>query len=300
MRYKTMIKNSIDGDHVIGRLNEDVVHLHKHKENFYTNYGVKVDIKNPYLKEMVWNRVDGMSKIMTDILHQFITSENVMNLDFNNCSFEQCKKDFNNKVFDTLLNRQMYLIKTTEYMYTENVFRILSLIKNASASGVYDHIYVFVKDEHLYGDNAKKLPYSDIFNVTGDSALTFTFVREKANVIGFINDIFDIKPGKRILRIYDQRVTADLEESDFMNGFFMSQQERDDCVYFWNDPEKCTRKPACPWDEGQYCIDLYGHYGDPHFIFHNTLGRIMEDTFEEVNEDEIPETSSLLAFDQED
>jgi len=140
MRYNTMIKNSIDGDHVIGRLNEDVVHLHKHKENFYTNYGVKVDIKNPYLKEMVWNRVDGMSKIMTDILHQFITSENVMNLDFNNCSFEQCKKDFNNKVFDTLLNRQMYLIKTTEYMYTENVFRILSLIKNASASGVYDHI----------------------------------------------------------------------------------------------------------------------------------------------------------------
>ena len=91
MRYNTMIKNSIDGDHVIGRLNEDVVHLHKHKENFYTNYGVKVDTKNPYLKEMTWNRVDGMSKIMTDILHQFITSENVMNLDFNNCSFEQCK-----------------------------------------------------------------------------------------------------------------------------------------------------------------------------------------------------------------
>lgn len=207
--------------------------LHYYNGNYYTNYGLKVDTNNPIFYEMNWNifsTADETSLPAIELIHKM--SDTKVGVNYQDCIKESTKRLFNHECFHSMVNKQTVIVNTTRNDYMLNIVRLLYTVKYALDLDIYDHIYVFIKDEWLYKDTAKNRDLVDIFEVSEDSKITFIIVREGANCIGFFGNIFDVREGNRILRIYDQRVTENVEENDIISHYYHAQQDRDDCIYF--------------------------------------------------------------------
>lgn len=287
MTFNEVLNQAKNGDFIIGTGSDGLgICIHKYKDKVYTRYGVVVDESNPHLNIINdWDiaQKGDYSDILSDIMHQFSVGE-AKRLDFINCGCGIYSNEFDEESFRYSVNRQLYEIYTSSYSYMKNVYRILSLVKNAVESGVYSHIYVFVKDEWLYKDTANKTPYSHTFEVTNAKYnITYIFVRENASCVGFINDRFEINPLERILRIYDQRVTEGLTKNDITASFFTSQQEHDDCVYFLSEDAKSEKKHPDIKDSAEYSIDLFDKSAVPHVLYAKSLALIFDKVHDEID-----------------
>ena len=238
MKFEEALKK-IENGGVITTPDKDkdgsAIMIHNYKGKYYSRYGNEINTDNQYLSGISTWEVSSknFSDVLIDIMHQFIAGETMNVMDYTRCALNQTFLDFDRDAFNSQINRQLFIVNTSYESYSKNVITILSFINHALIRHVYDHIYVFVKDEWLYKDTAKKLPYSGVFEVNENNFnITFIFVRESASCVGWIDNVFEIKQDCRILRIYDQRVTEGISREDLVQGYFSSQQDHDDCLYF--------------------------------------------------------------------
>ena len=281
MKFEEALKK-IENGGVITTPDKDkdgsAIMIHNYKGKYYSRYGNEINTDNQYLSGISTWEVSSknFSDVLIDIMHQFIAGETMNVMDYTRCALNQTFLDFDRDVFNSQINRQLFIVNTSYEAYIKNVITILSFINHALIRHVYDHIYVFVKDEWLYKDTAKKLPYSGVFEVNENNFnITFIFVRESASCVGWIDNVFEIKQGCRILRIYDQRVTEGISQEDLVQGYFSSQQDHDDCLYFLSSDISMNKKKKKTEDSGEYWIDLYDKTADPHLFYEYTLARLM-------------------------
>ena len=253
--------------------------LHYYNGEYYTDYGMKVDTNNSIFYEMHWNvfsTVEETAIPAIDLMHKMTDTMKTKMVDYKDCVKEVLKKKFNQNFFDYTVNKQSVIINTTSNHYMVNVVRLLYTVKEALELDIYDHIYVFIKDEWLYKDTAKSHSLADIFKVSEKSKITFVIVREGANCIGFFGDIFDVKEGNRILRIYDQRVTETVTEDDIISHYYHAQQDRDDCIYF-NSIYEGYYESDRDCEYMTYWIDITEKDTDLTYYYYKTLLNLMED-----------------------
>ena len=247
-------KEARNGAIVIGRNLKDTtekpVILHYYKGNYYTHYGMKVDERDKVFSELDWHIFSPAEETTIpaiEFMHKMNDGYTKM-VDYSHCNKTISKDMFNKDCFDYAVNKQMVIVNTTMSDYMLNIVRLLYTVKYALNLEIYNHIYVFIKDDELYKDTAKAKNLADIFQVSSDSKITFITVKEGANCIGFFGNLFDLKEGNRILRIYDQRVTDNVNEDDIISHYYHAQQGRDDCIYFHSIYEDMNNKNFDPYD----------------------------------------------------
>lgn len=286
MTFERALKMAERGNMVIGKLDGDdrKIMVHYHGGKYYTEYGMELNLKNPNLEKMHWDIMyteDEICKPCVDFLHHFLYIDSVKDA----AQFMMCSKDnvnlvYSQECFDETVMKQIYIAKTTDDSYMINIIRLLTTVEKAVSSGIYDHIYVFVKDELLYKDVARKKQFCEkVFGVSDQSDITFIFVREGANCLGFLANVFDIKEGSRILRIYDQRVTEGLKEEDIKNHYYMAQQNRDDSIFFLA-PD--TKKDEIMEECGNYWIDISNKFILPPSYYKNTILNMMDEIMNSI------------------
>lgn len=290
MTFDIALKIAKLGNMVIGHLDgfgdHDVI-MHYFHGTYYTHYGMEIKKDNAHLEKMNWDVLWSSDQIahpcikFLHIYENFNESKNSLN--FALCNKEGLKESYSKECFDSSVNKQLFIARTSSESYMLNIIRLLTLVEEAVKSNVYDHIYVFVKDELLYKDVARTEHFSDeVFSVSDQSNITFIFVKEGANCLGFLGGVFTIKEGSRILRIYDQRVMEGLTEHDIMSHYYMAQQDRDDVVIFTTlDSEKERRV----YDYGTYWVDLSSKVFLPTSFYHITVLNLMDTIMNNVKHD---------------
>ena len=257
MTFERALKMAERGNMVIGKLDDHEIMVHYHGGKYYTEYGMELNLKNPNLEKMHWDIMyteDEICKPCVDFLHHFLYIDSVKDA----AQFMMCSKDnvnlvYSQECFDETVMKQIYIAKTTDDSYMINIIRLLTTVEKAVSSGIYDHIYVFVKDELLYKDVARQKQFSE--------------------------NVFDIEEGSRILRIYDQRVTEGLKEEDIKNHYYMAQQNRDDSIFFLApDTKKDENMEEC----GNYWVDISNKFILPPSYYKNTILNMMDEIMNSI------------------